>query len=53
MQARQKVVIFLAVLAVVAAGWYFFGSQTEKREAIKLDNDTKSIVPVESTGPAN
>ncbi len=53
MQARQKTVVFLTVLAVVAAGWYFFGGQTEKREAIKLDNDTKSIIPVDSTGPAN
>lgn len=45
--------MLLAAVAVVAAGWYFFGGQTEKREAIKLDNDTKSIIPVESTGPAN
>lgn len=53
MQTRQKAVVLLAAVAVVAAGWYFFGGQTEKREAIKLDNDTKSIIPVESTGPAN
>lgn len=53
MQSRQKIVVLLAAIAVIIVGWYLFRGQSEKRQAIKLDNDMKSVVPIESTGPAN
>ncbi len=43
MQTKQKVVILLVVLAIVGLGWYFFNPSGEKRQAIRLDNDTKSM----------
>lgn len=53
MQSRQKIGVFLAVLAIIAVGWYFFNGQREKRQAIKLDNDSKSVMSLESNGPEN
>ena len=50
MQTKQKVVILLVVLAIVGLGGYFFNTSSEKRQAIRLDNDTKSMnSPQEST----
>ncbi|MDQ5901909.1 MAG: hypothetical protein QG606_125 [Patescibacteria group bacterium] len=50
MQTKQKVVILLVALAIVGLGGYFFNTSGEKRQAIRLDNDTKSMnSPEEST----
>jgi uncharacterized protein (UPF0333 family) len=46
MQMRQKIVILLVVLAIVGLGGYFFNQKNEKRQAIKLDSDMKSVIPV-------
>jgi len=53
MQMRQKVVILLVVIAIVGLGGYFLSKNNEKRQSIELDNDMKSVIPIETTGPLN
>lgn len=50
MQNRQKIIVFLIVIAIVGIGSYFVFGGREMRQPIELNNKGQSLVP---TGPAN